>query len=200
MNDFQFARTETALPDKPSFPTGSETSKQKELRMQWLLLVFAFIWFFCTAYNFDDILFAGDAPAWFFFFLVTSMVVFEGVFHKRPKLAVPVTRIMAISGAAITIIMSSCHSAVFITFYVLTAILIAPLIVMRIYGVLNTAPPNQIFRWYTSAIAVTIVLHTFWVILPLPALFRFTLIAIPGFFASRQIPAISPVEGQRLWA
>ncbi|MGI6090404.1 MAG: helix-turn-helix domain-containing protein [Saccharofermentanales bacterium] len=198
MSYWQFARSKTTLSEETSFSTSNEMSNNKELPMQWLLLVLAFIWFFCIAYNFDEILFAGNAPAWFFLSLVISMAVFESLFHKRPKLAIPVSRIMAISGAIITAIMPLFSAAVFTALYVFTGILIGPLIVMRIYGVLNTAPRNQTFRWYTAAIAVTIVLHTFWVILSWPPVFRFILIAIPGLLASWRLPALSPVEGQRL--
>lgn len=127
-----------------------------------------------------------------------SIVVSEGVFHKRPGLAISVSRVMAISGAIITAIMPLFPATVFTGLYVLTGILIGPLIIMRIYGVLNTVPLNQTFRWYTSAIAVTIVLHAFWVILPWSTLFRFTIIAIAGLLASWRLPVLPSVEGRRL--
>ncbi|MDI9469844.1 MAG: LuxR C-terminal-related transcriptional regulator [Bacillota bacterium] len=197
MRTFHFARTKQPLPEEASSPTDRNLPDKKELRLQWLLLVFAFIWFFCNAYNFDDILFAGHAPAWFFLLLVVSMVLFESLFHRRPQLAVPVTRLMAIGGAVITMLMPLFPAIVFSALYILTAAFMAPLLIMRIHGVLSIAPQKQCFRCYTSAIAVTIILHTFWVILPLPAPVRFTLIAIPGLLASRRLPGYSPVEGQR---
>ena len=113
-------------------------------------------------------------------------------------MAVPVSCIMGISGAVMTAVMPLFPAVVFTVLYVLTAILIAPLLIMRIYGVLSTAPPAQTFRWYTSAIAITIILHTFWVILPWPTVFRFALIAITGLFASSHLPELSTFKEQRL--
>ncbi|HHT24759.1 MAG TPA: hypothetical protein GXZ76_04460 [Clostridiaceae bacterium] len=65
MSLFQFERDITTPPEETTFSTDNKMSNKKELRVQWLLLLFTFIWFFCIAYNFDEILLQGIHPPGF---------------------------------------------------------------------------------------------------------------------------------------
>lgn len=165
-------------------------------RCEWWGFFGSFAWMFCNMYNFDELLSGDENGLGFVFPFLISIAAVMLVLAVRYKDNVrPLSRIAFFAGPPailVTAVMPLFPPAVFVTLYILSGVLMAPVILRRIYGIVVTARPDRMFRAYFTAIAAGVLLHSIWVMLPLPAAVRFLIpaaLAVPGWTGvSRILP------------
>ncbi len=170
-------------------------------RAEWRGVLCGFLWFFCSMYSFDERLASQWIVFSFIFLVALAMVILGLVFGASPETLSSIARFTVPVGAVCTGVMALLPAGAYTALYLLSAFCMAPLLLRRIYGVVETAGESRRFRGYMSAVAVTILLHTAWILLPMDYPVKYPLLSIAALLGlaetSRSLPPIVPVKPER---
>ena len=152
--------------------------KISSLFCEWRGLVCAFVWFFCSMYCYYEPFFSGTWTVLLFILLLCAgLAGVSLLFGKRPALKDKTLLVATASGAVCTGLIPFLPGYAGALLYWLSALLMAPLLCRRLYGVLTAAKENTRIRMYISAVSVTIVVQMIWVLMPLPFTVKFPVLS-----------------------
>lgn len=130
---------------------------------EWRGLAAAFIWFFCSMYSFYDRLFEIDWVVFAFMLLLCgSLLVFGSLFGRSAERLGRIALFTTPAGAVCTALIPFAPQALCVLLFWLSAVLMAPLLSRRLYGVVVSARPSFRFRLFTLAVSVTIAVKLLW--------------------------------------
>lgn len=148
-------------------------------RQEWLGLVCAFTWFFCSMFSYYEPFFLGTWTVLLFILLLCLGLAVSAVLWERQS--VWTGRILIIStilGAICTGLIPFMPFAIAAAIYWLSALIMAPLLCRRLYGILMTARDGIRIRTYISTVSATIVIQMVWALLPLPYSIKFPVLSV----------------------
>ncbi len=158
------------------FLTGDQDAT---LKREWFGLVCAFFWFFGSMISYYEPFFSGTIIELVFMLLLCAGLVGSALTAENHsetfEKALPAVTML---GAACTFLIPFLPVRAASLFFWLSALLMAPLLSRRLYGVLLLAREGMRMRAYISAVAVTIVIQMIWAIAPLPFSVKFPLLSL----------------------
>ena len=181
----------------------STTTARRELlgwcgSMTWLfLMMYAYDVFIRDSMSFLE----GGSWLQFFFMLLLalSIALFSYRFGRDPDSLGKIAFYSAPIAMGITIALGFISDQLFPAFYLLSAVLMAPVITRRVYGIIRTTEPTHRILSYMAGFSVSFLIFAVWIALsPLKeiALFVPALLCFPAWFRVRRnltIPDGPPV-------
>ena len=175
------------------------TQKSTTVFRECLGMFGAFAWFFCAMYSFEDTLFESYIfiPA-FLLVLFFSLLGF-GLYcgrdvQKLSRLAWALTP----AGILCTAVMYLLPGPGFAALYIASGAFMGPMLLRRVYGAVEAGGEQRRFRCYFQAIALTVVFHSVWAILPIGYAYKFPVVALLAGFGwfgvLRTLPAPAYIE------
>jgi DNA-binding NarL/FixJ family response regulator len=163
---------------------------------EWLGFFGCAVFFFFFGYNYDEFLNADRSwyAAVFFLTLAAGMILFGSKFSNAPEKLSKIASFTAPAAILTSALMALCPEPLQLVLYCLSAALMSPVIVRRCYGILRAAPAGRKLTLYLSVICATVILHSFWVMLPWPIQIRFLIPAmmiLPAWLGVRRsVPVV----------
>lgn len=158
------------------FLTGDQDATVKR---EWLGLTCAFFWFFGSMISYYQPFFTGTrTELTFMLLLCAGLVVSALAAQKNPEALEKALPAATAAGAACTGLIPFVPVRAASLLFWLSALLMAPLLSRRLYGVLSLAREGTRVRAYVSAVAATIVIQMIWALAPLPYSVKFPLLSL----------------------
>lgn len=166
---------------------------------EWRGLFFAFVWFFCSNNNYYPPFFSNSGYMFCFMMLLAASLFLVSVFlNSRPAVLSRVAGYATLAGTLCTLLIPFLNVPAAFLLYLISAILMAPLLSRRLYGLMTVVTIKNRFRTYMAAVSVTIIVNITWASLELPFRLKFSLIAASGLLGllgiGRKLPDIKAKE------
>lgn len=153
--------------------------KSAILWREWFGLICAFVWFFGSMINYYEPFFEGTLTELMFMLLLCAGLTVSALhLGKRPDRARRLLPATTLAGAVCTGLIPILPVSMAKGLFWISALLMAPLLCRRLYGVLRCANDTNRYRVYISAVSVTIILQMIWAFLPLSFSVKFPMLSL----------------------
>jgi DNA-binding NarL/FixJ family response regulator len=155
------------------------------VRREWFGLFTLTTWYFATYQSYDPTLFTHEMNMfWFSLALGIPLILLGIIFSSNIDAVSRIAKVTAPIGLACNLIMPLLPEPGFVALFLLSAPLIAPLILRCCYGVVMAAKPNKKLQTFMSAITLAIFVHAGWLLavqgLSLPPFIHFLFPVLMG--------------------
>ena len=153
--------------------------KSAALWREWFGLTCAFVWFFGSMCSYYEPLFEGTLTELSFMLLLCAGLAVSALLlgKQTDGKAWCVLPAATLAGAVCTGLIPFLPGYAAKGLFLLSALLMTPLLCRRLYGVLRCARDANRTRFYIGAVSATIVLQMIWSLLPLPFSVKFAVLS-----------------------
>ena len=175
--------------------TGKGNTKPSTQLRELLGLFGIFVWFFCSMYSYEEVLFSSYVYIPVFLILLdTSMILFGIRCGRDIDRLTKICRYLSPVGIALTGVMYLFPTPVFTILYMLSGLFLGPLVLRFIYGAVQLGGETRQFRLVFGAVAGAVLFNSFWALWETTYAIKFpilALLALAAFLLSnRKLPVL----------